>query len=216
MQATSGPSLLDAALSDPAPRSRLIAALGLVLCEKSFSSISVADVVRIARVSKRTFYEHFATREACYIATYEMLTESLLARIALAAEQQHVVEQRLVATTRTYLSELEAVPELAHTFFLEIQLAGPEALLARRKVHQRFADFLRLLVAQSRRERPELRPLSPAMAVAIVGAINELMMVRLEQGRGDRLSSLAATITQLIESVVLPPRALPPQVGGTT
>lgn len=189
---------------DPAPRSRLIAGLGLALCEATFAAISVADIVRLARVSKRTFYEHFATREACYIATYETLTDALLARIAEAAERERVVEQRLYATTRAYLSELEVVPALARTFFLEIQLAGPEALGARRKVHQRYADFLRFVVAESRKERPDVRPLSPAMAVAMVGAINELLMVRLEQGRGDKLTSLAPTMMELIEALVLP------------
>lgn len=216
MQAASTSSLLRAELLDAAPRARLVAAIGCALQEKSFSAISVADVVRLARVSKRTFYEHFPTREACYIAAYEALTEHLLARIVSAASEERVVEARLFATARAYLSALEEVPDLARTFFLEIQLAGPDALKARRKVHQRFADLLRFLVAESQNERPDVRPLSPSMSVAVVGAINELLMVRLEEGRADCLTPLADTMVELVEALVLPSRRAEPQVGGTT
>ena len=216
MQAASTSSLLRADLLDAAPRARLVAAIGCALQEKSFSSISVADIVRLARVSKRTFYEHFPTREACYIAAYEALTEHLLARIVAAASEERVVEARLLATARAYLSALEEVPDLARTFFLEIQLAGPDALKARRKVHQRFADLLRFLVAQSQKERADVRPLSPGMSVAVVGAINELLMVRLEEGRADCLTPLADTMVELVEALVLPSARREPQVGGTT
>lgn len=216
MQAASTSSLLLAELLDDAPRARLVAAVGCALQEKSFSAISVADIVRLARVSKRTFYEHFPTREACYIAAYEALTERLLARIVAAANEESVVEARLLATARAYLSALEEVPDLARTFFLEIQLAGPDALKARRKVHQRFADLLRFLVAQSQKERADVRPLSPSMSVAVVGAINELLMVRLEEGRADCLTQLADTMVELVEALVLPSSRREPQAGGTT
>jgi AcrR family transcriptional regulator len=205
MQAPSGPRLFDSQMQDdPSPRGRLLSALANVLIEKSFAAVSVADIVRLARVSKRTFYEHFDTREACYIATYEALTERLLARIAEAALAERVVETRVLAATRAYLAALEEVPELARTFFLEIQLAGDQALVARRKTHQRFADLLRMLVAQSQKERPDLHLLSPQLSVAVVGAINELMMVRLEQGRADKLTALAPTVVELLEALVLP------------
>jgi AcrR family transcriptional regulator len=217
MQAAALPPLLAAALADPEPRSRLIVAMASVLEQKNFAATSVADVVRLARVSKRTFYEHFPTREACYIASYEALSSGLLGRIALAAAAEPDVERRLFATTHAYLSALEEVPELARSFFLEIQLAGPEALTARRGIHRRFADLLRLLVAQAQRERSDVRSLSQSMSIAVVGAINELLMVRLEEGRAD-LTPLAETMVELVEAIVLPSALVraETQVGGTT
>jgi len=215
MQVVDPLTLVAPTLADAEPRSRLLAAVFSALREKSFSAISVADIVRLARVSKRTFYEHFPTREACYIAAYEALCSAMLARIAIAATSEPSVEQRLFATTHAYLTALEEVPELARTFFLEIQLAGPEALKARRDVHRRFADLLRLLVAQGQIERPDLRTLSPSMSIAVVGAINELLMVRLEEGQPD-LRPLAATMVELVEALVLPRPPPAVQVGGTT
>src|SRR6185503_15316570 len=49
-------------------RSRLVQGMAIALTEKGYADISVADIVQHARVSKRTFYEHFADKEACYLA----------------------------------------------------------------------------------------------------------------------------------------------------
>lgn len=197
--------LLEPTFADNSPRSRLIAGMLLALCDKSFAAVSVADVVRLARVSKRTFYEHFETREACYLATYEAVSGALLARIEQAAVPELPVSARLVAAAQAYLSALQEVPPLARTFFLEIQLAGPDALAARRAVHQRFADVLRELVKKGKNAGADVRALGPDMAVAIVGAINELLMVRIEQGRLGELTQLQAAVVELFEALLRKP-----------
>jgi AcrR family transcriptional regulator len=198
------PDLLQRAFEDPAPRSRLIAGMALALFEKSYGSISVADVVRLARVSKRTFYEHFSTREACYLATYEALSGTLLDRVEQTVLSEPNVHQRLQAAVQTYLSSLQEVPALTRTFFLEIQLAGPDALAARRKVFQRFAGTLQNIVRRGREDGAEIRLLDESLAVAIVGAINELIMVCLEEERGHELSALQRTVVELFEALLRP------------
>lgn len=204
MQAsTLPPSLLGVVLSDGSPRSRLVVAMAEALHEKSYAALSVADVVRHARVSKRTFYEHFTDRESCYLATYAAVSNAMLVRIAAAVEPGQPVERQLRGATRAYLTALEESAALTRTFFTEIQLAGSAALEARRQVHQRFAELLRTLVAQGRREQPEVQALSPEMSVAVVGAINELLLVRIEAGQLDRLTDLGPTVEQLLRALLL-------------
>jgi AcrR family transcriptional regulator len=178
--------------------------MATALCEQSYASITVADIVRIARVSKRTYYEHFATREACYLATYDAVSELLLVRIEAAAASEFPVHERLMAAADAYLSALQEMPALARTFFLEIQLAGPDALLARRKVHQRFAAVLRTLVRKGQRGGASVQPLSADMAVAVVGGINELLMLRIEARKLDELRQLRASVVALFEAVLRP------------
>jgi AcrR family transcriptional regulator len=207
------PDLLQRAFEDPAPRSRLIAAMALALFEKSYGAISVADVVRIARVSKRTFYEHFSTREACYLATYEALSGTLLDRVEQTLQSEPDVQQRLEAAVRTYLSSLQEVPALTRTFFLEIQLAGPDAVAARRKVFQRFAGTLQSIVRRGREDGADIRLLDESLAVAIVGAINELIMLCLEEERAHELSSLQRPVVELLEALLRPPHIKRPSTG---
>jgi AcrR family transcriptional regulator len=186
-------------------RARLVQAMAEALTQKGYADVSVADVVQRARVSKRTFYEHFADKEACYLATYAALSDDVLARIAAAGESDRSAEERLVDTTYAYLTALEERPALTRTFLTEIQAAGPEALKLRRTIHHRFAELMRRLLDRSRQERPGLRSLSPEMAAAMVGGINELVLLTIEDGRGQRLKEIGPTVVELLSAVLLAP-----------
>ena len=77
-------------------------------------------------------------------------------------------------------------------------------------MHQRFADVLRELVKKGKAAGADVRALTPDMSVAIVGAINELIMVRIEQGRLHELTQLQAAVVELFESRLLhKPEATP-------
>ena len=65
-------------------RARLTEGLAAAIAEKGYAAVTIADVVRVARVSKRTFYEHFADKEACFLALYAETTEELLELIGIA------------------------------------------------------------------------------------------------------------------------------------
>lgn len=186
-------------------RTRLVAAMAEVLTDKTYAQASVADVVKRARVSKRTFYEHFASRDECYLATYQALSEALLTLIAQVGATDAPAEERLAAATYAYLEALQSMPELARTFFTELQLAGPLALKAQRRVHDRFADQLFVLIELGRQERPDARPLSRAMALAVVGAANELLMKRIDEGRVHELRDLGDTVVELLRAIMLVP-----------
>ena len=47
-------------------RERLIAAMAASVEERGYADTTVADVVRLARTSRRTFYEHFQDRADCF------------------------------------------------------------------------------------------------------------------------------------------------------
>ncbi|MET0591171.1 MAG: TetR/AcrR family transcriptional regulator, partial [Polyangiaceae bacterium] len=195
------------ATPDPStdPRARLLEGMATALTEKGYADVSVADVVQHARVSKRTFYEHFADKSACFLATYSALSDDVLARIAEAGATDLPAEERLVAAVHTYLAALEERPALARAFLTEIQAAGPEALQLRRSIHGRFAELLRLLVERGSRERRGMRTVSPAMAAALVGGINELVLLTIEEGREARLSDIGETVIELLRAVILSP-----------
>ena len=197
------PLLLESDPSDA--RGRLLGGLASAIEEKGYAAATIADVVRHARVSKRTFYEHFADKEACYLALYSAASDYLLGVIADAVAIDGTWEERLRASTHAYLAALAALPALTRTFLVEIQAAGPAALAQRRQVLGRWAELLRTLTAEAARDEPGLRPLSAEMAAAVVGGINELQLLTLEQGDPSRLTEITPTATELILSVVSAP-----------
>jgi len=194
----------DAARDDAenAHRLRLVAAMAALLAARALSTVTIADIARQARVSKRTFYEHFADKEACFIACYETLSDIVLKATLDATTGDLPWAKKVRASTRAYLSTLESQPALTRTLMMDIYAAGPEALRVRRQVQKRFADQLRRLVAQGRKDGPPNARLSPAMATAVIGGINELVLVAVEEGRADRLTELAPTADALLNGVL--------------
>jgi AcrR family transcriptional regulator len=197
------PAVLAAQPTDT--RSRLLEGLARSIDERGYAASTIADVVRHARVSKRTFYEHFADKEACYLALYRVVGDRLIEVIAVAADIDAQWRERIEAAALAYLDELAAQPALTRTYLLEIQAGGPEALDARREVHGRFAAQLRRLTQVAAAEDPTLRALSPALATAVVGAVHELVLVAVERDEIAGLAELAGTATELVAALVVGP-----------
>jgi AcrR family transcriptional regulator len=63
-------------------RQRLLAGLVAAIAERSCPQVTVADIVRLARTSRRTFYEHFADKQECLVALIEDSHRRIVAAIA--------------------------------------------------------------------------------------------------------------------------------------
>ena len=182
-------------------RTRLTGGLAAAIAEKGYAAATIADVVANARVSKRTFYEHFADKETCFLALYSETTDALLALIGdEVARADGGWDARLATAARAYFGRLAAEPELIRTGLIEIQAAGPAARALRRDVQRRYADMLRALSEEAAAEDPSVTPLSPGLATAVVGGIDELMLEAVEAGEEVRLGELADVAVELIRA----------------
>lgn len=162
-----------------------------------WADLTTAEIVRRAHLSKRTFYEHFATKEACLLALYEHVSGKLLDDLDAAVATAPRGEPRLEVGAAFYLARLQAHPRVVRTLALEILHLGADGLAIRRRVMRRFAAFLRREINATGR-----RPISPAVAMVIVGGINELALEALEEDRIDRIGELLAPIAEVVRGVV--------------
>jgi len=185
-------------------RARLLQGLASAIIENGYAATTIADIAKHARVSKRTIYEHFADKDEVFLALYTAASGELIRMVMAAAVQDAPWEQQIDLAVREYLRALEEQPELARTFFLEIQAAGEKAIAMRRQVHKAFAEMIRTLVDHGREGAPEVAPLSMEMATAMVGGINELVLLAIEQGRGRRLSELRDAAAEFVRKLLLP------------
>lgn len=198
--------------SAPAPRQRLLDGLALVLCERAWADLTIADVVAAAHVSRRTFYEHFDGKEACLLALCERLSEEVMGVIAAGYDPQGDWVQELEKVTAAYLHNLQQRPALVRALYLEMLTLGPKGLAMRRRISERFTQFLMMQVELSRLKEPGKRPLSPALATAVIGGINELIVQAIEQDRADRLVALQPTISEFVRAVLH--SLMPNEAGG--
>jgi len=185
-------------------RFRLLEAFAAAVSEHGYATTTIAHIVKNARVSKRTFYEHFADKEECFLALYAEAAAILRNGVEEALRAPAASwEAQLDAGLDAYLTALESNPPLTRACLLEIQAAGPRALQLRLRGRAKFAAMLRAFVERTRKHHPQLRPLSVAMATAVVGGIDELLLANVEGGAKSRLNEARETASELIRAVLV-------------
>jgi AcrR family transcriptional regulator len=184
----------------PLQRERLLRAAALQFAEAGYAGASSESISRGAGMSKATFYEHFANKEECILALFDMGARLVQAEMARAAAAAPVgdARERLKAGTRAFLSALAQHPQFAQTLLVEIIGAGPRAAQRRDQVLQAFADVLDAENAGAARRGRIGRFQSLHDPFAVVGAITELVSRQMRLGVPERMLDLAPVIDRLI------------------
>jgi AcrR family transcriptional regulator len=186
------------------PRDRLIEGLLASVEERGYAATTVVDIVRHARVSKRTFYEHFSNKDDTLRALYQTSVAFLQQWIADAAGQPGTWQERLHACVAAFTHGLAAYPGFARTVLVEMASTGPLSLAAHEKAHRRFAEQTQQVIEMLRRDAPELRPIEHDMARAFIGAIYELMTRELSNDHIDA-AHVADIGTRLLTLIITAP-----------
>jgi AcrR family transcriptional regulator len=191
----------------PSHRERLIAAMASSIAEKGYRDTTVADVVRIARTSRRNFYQHFEDRDACFLALFDATNDAMMSEVADAVHFDQTLEEQVDAAVDAYIDNVSRRPALYASFVRELPglgQAGAERGLA---TLERFADMMVSLVDSGRAIQPDIgaRPLSMDTAIIIAGGLRELIVISLQRGRDVRelRTSAQATVKSILTGALL-------------
>ena len=110
---------LEPLLSERPQRAKLLDAMVRVVAEKGYEAATVADAVRLARVSRGTFYELFESKEACLAAAYALGLDVLAARVSEAVRGAPDWRAELRLGLRAYLLTFDEEPLFARVYLLE-------------------------------------------------------------------------------------------------
>jgi AcrR family transcriptional regulator len=164
-------------------RARLLAAMANVVAAKGYAATTVADVVRDAGVSRSTFYELFASKEACFLAAYDEGVDDLLQAVREAVhDAPDDWRAQLRAGIRAYLARLARPDHFARVYIDEIHAAGAAALEARADALRRFADRYHASFSQARAADPTLREPDPDALLVLCAGTEQLVAERLRAG----------------------------------
>jgi AcrR family transcriptional regulator len=183
----------------PLQRDRLLRAAALEFAEHGFAGTGSDSISRRAGMSKATFYEHFANKEECILALFDLAVGTVQEAMARAAARAPSdARARMKAGTRAFLTALSEHPEFAQTLLVEIIGAGPQAALQRDAILQTFAEVLNAENAAAARRGLIGRFVSPHDTFAVVGAIAELVSRQVRLGVPPDVLELAPVIDRLI------------------
>jgi AcrR family transcriptional regulator len=195
----SGVRKLPSDLVSAVQRERLIAAMLRAASELGYRETNVQDVIERAGVSRPTFYEHFANKEACFLAAFDVTAARLRDRVAAAARKGgDNLRDRLRFGLETILHFAATEGDAARTLIVEARAASAEAVLRRDDLLDHFADCID---AQVRELLPGVPSYSPVTAAGIVGGIEALLYSRLNKGE---LKDFDSLLPSMMYFLVLP------------
>ncbi len=163
-------------------RRRLLDGLTASIAERGYRESTVADIVRHARTSKRTFYDHFASKEECFVELLSANNEDLVEALRAAVDPEAPWEEQVRAAVTTYVGSIEADPAITLSWIRELPALGEGARPLLRRGFGRLTETIVALTANPGFRRAGLRPLSPAAAVILVGGLRELTAQLVEDG----------------------------------
>ncbi|PZO20669.1 MAG: TetR family transcriptional regulator [Burkholderiales bacterium] len=166
-----------------------------VAAAQGLAATSIAAVVSEAGVSKRTFYEHFADKDACFLELYRAASASALRTLRESVQSGRPWQDQVEQALGAYLAHLAAGPQLIRMLFVEIHHLGPAGATVRREVMEHLADYM---LETINTQDPVL---TPTMAVAAVGGIHELVLQAIERGEAaqlERLTPSASAVVRLL------------------
>jgi AcrR family transcriptional regulator len=180
-------------------RERLIAGLAEAVAENGYAGTTIGHITRHAAVSRRTFYEHFASKDECFVAAYDTVMAELRERIGEAFEEQDEWPLAVRAGIEAMLAFLASEPNLARLSMVEALVAGPVVV-------ERYDAAIQSLVpyfwAGREGRSPEvLERLSPTTEEALVGGMVSLISRRILAGKTEELESL---LPDLVEFTLTP------------
>jgi AcrR family transcriptional regulator len=167
----------------PAFRDRLIDGLAASIGERGYRDTTVADIVRHARTSKRTFYEQFASKEECLIELLRRNNEDLIANIQTAVDPEADWQVQIRQAAVAYVDHIGSRPAITLSWIREAPALGLVARPLNRVAMEALTDMLVNLTDSPGFRRADLPPISRPLALILLGGLRELTALFVEDDR---------------------------------
>lgn len=166
----------------PGFRHRLLRGMAAAIRERGYRDTTIADVVRHAGTSKRTFYQHFGDRQACFLALLEELNAATIEHIRAAVDPGATARDQVRQAIAAWLGALQEEPALTVCWIRETPALGADARRMEREVMERYVALI-----QSLADTPELRaagiePPPRPVVIMLLGGLRELIATTIEDG----------------------------------
>lgn len=176
---------------------RIMEGVAEVLSEKGYAAMSVEDVITAAGVSRRTFYDHFKSKEEAYLAGFDAISQEMFAEVTGAAKAQPDFVSGVIEGIRKFLEMVSERPLQANMCIVEVLAAGPNALERRNEMVRSLASLFRegMSTVPGNFNPPE------STAEMIMGGIYEVVYARLSYGQAAELPGM---LPDIVYAALLP------------
>lgn len=168
-------------------RQRMHGAMVEAVSAHGYGGTSVKQVISLAGVSRRAFYEQFSNKQECFLSTLELLASRATERIECAYRTtEGDIEDRMRAALQTLTDLVAANPKSAHMALIDAPDAGPAGWA---RLTKTLLDFERML-SNSFARTPGAAALPAPVVRGIAGGLHMMVFGRLRAGRPEELPQL--------------------------
>ena len=171
---------LPVAVAGRMQRARIMCATAELMLARGYADVTVTDIVAASRISRTTFYTHFASKQDAFLAAQQHGSVGLLRACASAYFAPSRWPQRVWNVLRVVTGVVEANPEFAHVRLVDCYTAGPVAVDHMEQLRGAAGVFLQ----EGFRFRRQAGVLPTLCVEAITGAVFELVRRDLAAGDG--------------------------------
>jgi AcrR family transcriptional regulator len=186
-------------------RRRLLEGLAESIAERGYRDTTVADIVRHARTSKRTFYGLFTSKEECFLELLRTNNDELIAEIRAAVDPEAFWKDQIRQAVLAYVNNIQSRPAVTLSWIRELPALGVAAWPVQRWAIRHLVEMLIELSSSPGFARANLGPASESLSVILLGGLRELTALTVEDQRPAASivePAVAAAIAMLGPSVV--------------
>lgn len=164
-------------LGDLGARTRILQGAAYVFADVGVRAAAVEDILKAAKVSRRTFYRFYENKESVMVALYRMGTDALLGACAVAVSEGKTPRERVEGCIDAHLRNARELGRLV--FVLGGEAHRQESLLHARRmeVHEALAKLFSAAIQDH-----DGAPIDPLLFRALVLAVEGVARMILEAG----------------------------------
>jgi AcrR family transcriptional regulator len=136
-----------------------------------YGSTTVADVIGLARASRKTFYRHFANKRDCFLVAYDLISERATRRLEEAYGKTEGWPDRVEAAIAALFQTAIENPAAVRLATVEIGAAGTEGIERRERSIALYMGFIR----DAAKLAPGDGAITEEIARAIVGGVYRIL-----------------------------------------
>lgn len=157
---------------------RLQQALIEVVAKRGYDTVKVRDVVQLANVSSRSLYQHFGSKDECFVRAYEAITgQARTGLIAVQAEGKDWRE-RSRRVFAAFAQGIERNPQAAHFALIDVYTEDSPALERAHHTEDNFTSMFSKSLARA----PGGFAVPPLIVEGVMAGISHIARTRLRAG----------------------------------
>ena len=174
-------------------RERMLLATAELVAERGYQKTTIELIAKTSRVALVTFYEHFSSKEECFLAAFDESVAAAREIFAELLDPEDSWQDQIAAGLELFLEMVVREQERAKLCIVESQAAGSASLARYQEMLESVAPKLR----EGREFNPRSSRLPDGLKVAIAGGIAWLVHQRLVAGDVEDLKALLPEMLQV-------------------